>query len=313
MGNRRKLITLFILALVLATIWIPEARSQNLLLNGEQVIQKPDTQTIKEQNIIQQDARGTDKTPLVVEVTNFPKPESEADKIKARYDEDAAQHWWVKSDWWGTVFTGLIFVIGAFQLIVFIFQWRAFKEQAGFMRDTVAEMKSAAVTTQDLASAARDSADTAKETAVRQLRAYITLEKAYFDEPKNVGDSWSIQVVIKNRGQTPAYSCAIKTEYKIMPAQGGNPVFPLSINAQPQPKAYMAPAHQAILRIPCPDLSTHGHTWNDCSRAGYRTYLWGRIDYIDCFEQPRFMTFQMVCPMNQVVGFANCLVGNEAD
>ena len=125
----------------------------------------------------------------------------------------------------------ILIVIGIAQSFIFLLQLGAFFYQAGFMRGTVDEMKLATIATQDLAKAARDSADNAKNTAERQLRAYVTARghaavaappfgnPVKYDTPHKkirAGDKVVIHITMKNTGQTPAKNVHVTSDIKLV-------------------------------------------------------------------------------------------------
>jgi hypothetical protein len=288
---------LLALAFILVTIWIPAAQSKELAASREVL------------------NCGTDVKPCVVKIIppskDIEQSEREQRDAESKRNIDKQQLDFVGQQ---TSYIGNQVLVGWLQLAVFFLQLVAFCFQAIFMSRTLREVREATKVSQDLAKSARDSADIADRTAKNQLKAYMAIDIAHFEPPRDTASPWYIHVAVKNFGQTPASSLIVKTEYKIAPQENGHPVFPLSINAQTHPKAYFAPGHQQTVRIHCPEMGIGGNQkWDEFGHANYKAYLWGRIDYIDCFEEPRFLTFQMLCHFGQVTGFAQCAVGNESN
>ena len=59
-------------------------------------------------------------------------------------------------------------------------------------------------------------------------------------------------------------------------------------------------------------LSNGEFGFTQMSAAGKRVYVWGSVDYMT-FDEHRWLTFQLVCYMGQMLSFGFCEAGNDAD
>jgi hypothetical protein len=69
-----------------------------------------------------------------------------------------------------------------------------------------------------------------RETADRQLRAYIYIEKTNFEH--TVTGDWKIGFRIKNFGQTPAHNVKLTSIVSAVDRNGGNPEIPIPVNVE---------------------------------------------------------------------------------
>jgi hypothetical protein len=168
------------------------------------------------------------------------------------------------------------------------------------------------------ADAARDLVKTAKTTAERQLRAYIFVDDAIFEQfPQGDagfphGMSGYINVSIKNYGQTPAINALIKTDHFIEPEKDKLVIMQFSERAIAHPKVTIAPGHAISLRLIAKAEGYHLAEWAALGQAGKKGYLIGRVDYLDAFGKQQKTTFQMICHFGAMTSFALCENGNDA-
>jgi hypothetical protein len=153
----------------------------------------------------------------------------------------------------------------------------------------------------------------AKKTAEQQLRPYVFVKSASFEELVHYQDIWRIRVVIQNFGLTPAYQVVLKVESEISGPKDASLIIPLSNNALAHPKTSLPPGHQITAGLICAELGVGNMAWRTARVEGRMAYLWGRVDYADAFNHRRFTTFQMVCDFDRVLNFAFCACGNEVD
>lgn len=139
----------------------------------------------------------------------------------------------------------------------------------------------------------------AKETSKRQLRAYLHINTASY-----LGDEERAHLEIKNFGNTPAKKVIIKTEAKFLNAIDKNAVLPFTEEAEIHPPITLPPQKENILNIPV-------------IRKQYSktqvVYVWGKIEYIDSFNERRFTTFQLFTPAGFGSALGYCEAGNDSD
>jgi hypothetical protein len=123
-------------------------------------------------------------------------------------EESAREKAKATEDWWtmvGTVgsaaFAGLLFFVAVGQAALFIWQLRLIKES---QRDTTLAAEAA----NKSAIAAENSVALAKDTAARQVRAYVLISGARLVFG-TLGTMPFGRVEIKNTGQTPAYKVRV--------------------------------------------------------------------------------------------------------
>jgi hypothetical protein len=115
-------------------------------------------------------------------------------------------------------------------------------------------------------------------------------------------------IALKNWGNTPARKGTVKFEFALRDAIQRDPVIPFTDKAETMENLVFAPGHQQVLHINRNEIS-RVERGGGCERAAY---VWGRLDYIDAFDKPRFTTFQVVHTFTEVEEFAVCANGNEA-
>jgi hypothetical protein len=121
-------------------------------------------------------------------------------------------------------------------------------------------------------------------SAMRQLRAYVYLDNAYFEQH---GADWKITYVIKNFGQTPAHKVKVTEAAEVVDWNAGAPIVPVA-------------SYQFNLGVMAPggdffeneaDLKGTA-TLNDLTYGTKAIFLVGRIDYRDIFKKKQWSTFQ---------------------
>jgi hypothetical protein len=152
--------------------------------------------------------------------------------------------------------------------------------------------------------------NTMKETAERQLRAYLFPELAA--SRRVTPAAHFIKIDIKNSGQTPAY------EYQGYIAVG---VFtpgqePATLDLPPEEdfsRGSLGPGCKFELGgreyYMTPEQAA------DVARGAQSVYIYGNVDYRDAFGQLRFTSFRLCSTgeMFQMGRFEACLEGNEAN
>lgn len=173
--------------------------------------QSAQQQTTSSQQAATQEDRGTDNRPLVVKVVSAKETDAKAAQSDKHSDEEAADEHGLKV--WTVVlaaFTGLIFATAAIQAGLFFVQLRLMKQG---IEDATATAKAA----EKSAIATEETVRTMRETAQRQLRAYVFVDSCslvaanadgqIYTPPQTISAASRPVLILhyKNTGQTPAY------------------------------------------------------------------------------------------------------------
>ncbi|CAN7586463.1 hypothetical protein [Phenylobacterium sp. LjRoot164] len=129
----------------------------------------------------------------------------------------------------------------------------------------------------------------ARTNAVRELRAYLSnAVKDQFDIA--VGSHARVVIQIMNTGRTPAYHFLQMAAYNIVPANHPGLDIPLNF-PDGQEGSVLNPGDPSFIDIQLPmPLSEeevaliHGED--------YFLYLWGRVVFVDAFDQPRELRYR---------------------
>ncbi len=164
------------------------------------------------------DQRGTEQVPLAVKILPAQDAKEKADKEdherqeKGKVDEKLAFETQRIADYTDrlALFTIFLFCVAVLQAGLFLWQLRYMRQG---MRDTEVAAKAA----RDSAEATKESVALAKDTAQRQLRAYISVEIRgfQFDRDPNLALVCKANFEIRNDGQTPAYDVRTNVDFRI--------------------------------------------------------------------------------------------------
>lgn len=147
----------------------------------------------------------------------------------------------------------------------------------------------------------------AEDTARRQLRAYVGIEKLESEWGRPQGDLVTT-VRVKNSGQTPAYNVVLRNTVALVSTVGPRTFEEPPENAR-RPMSTLA-AGGATEMLP----KTNELTDRDCAaiRSGIMNlYLYGRIDYTDVFKIAQYTTFRAYFHPGKS-RWRHCDEGNEA-
>lgn len=137
--------------------------------------------------------------------------------------------------------------------------------------------------------ATRDLVGGADEVAKRQLRAYIgILSSAIEVQPTVVGGpiNLSIEVTLRNSGQTPAY----REKGVIFSVIGEPNASPFSFPDVDRPaNSIVAPGADMHLST---GLQINEGVLNALKAGKLKVFVWGRVDYDDAFGDQRFFVFR---------------------
>jgi hypothetical protein len=232
---------------------------------------KPETTQNKEES--KEDQHGTDQVPLIVKVAPSPSayPES-AEQRQASEDKTAEDRWPLRFAGYMTLFTGLLVIVGAGQLIMFFKQLR-------LIRDGMNDAKIAA-------EAARDAAIAAQET-LKSNRAWMCMSQwtgasigNAFIDGVHIGETYGFSIVWENSGRSPALDFNIYTEIKTIGRDDELPTFDVSRGLVQDIRAILGPGKQgASLIKPLP--SDEYHSFKNRER---HVVLYCLVNYRDIFD-----------------------------
>jgi hypothetical protein len=126
----------------------------------------------------------------------------------------------------------------------------------------------------------------AKQTAQRQLSAYIGIEWCQVTTD-NGGATFAVEVQIKNAGQTPAHRVTHRINSGVRVLPDGQLDFAVPFRS---PGILpIAPGMTQILAAPVAIGGPSGISTIGSSRI---IYAWGRVDYFDAFGKPHYLEFR---------------------
>jgi hypothetical protein len=188
---------------------------------------------------------------------------------------------WITHDAAG-FFTLWLVIVGGTQIGLFYWQLRLIRVAAD-------DAKKAGIAAGRAATATESAVELTRQTAERQLRAYVVITSA---EPSfdGAGDL-TVTIKITNCGQTPAYNVTASRDIRILDFP--NPQFspipetrtPRFTLAKDQPME-IAPVLRNVAGI-----SDIGALFD----AGRAVYIFGEVIYEDIFKKRRRMPFHMIC------------------
>jgi hypothetical protein len=259
--------------------------------------------------------RGSDKSPIVVEVL----PTAEAQQKTADNEANGLDK--SSADWWMVRLTGAIVFLGCIQTVVFWVQARRLKQTIDKMEEISRQQTSdvqASITQATRAATAmertaesmaasvkfvretveinREIADRQELVAELQSRAYLTI---VFEgvAPQNIetGFRFEPRVRIENRGNTPAHTIRFAAFADVIP-------FPLPDDFRfslptelPGHSATIGPGLHKIVSAVVPKLYPAAEANQIASGEGQRIIAWGIVKYQDAFDIERFLRFGLTC------------------
>jgi hypothetical protein len=130
----------------------------------------------------------------------------------------------------------------------------------------------------------------AQETAQRQLRAYLTVESGGVVLLNNATQI-NASIIFKNTGQTPAYGVMTWASVGIKSMNAANPF-------ASAPAIAARSGHAKSIAGPGQNVNIGTTTYITAADLAAVTasqsaiFFWGRVDYVDSFENPRFSVFK---------------------
>jgi hypothetical protein len=200
---------------------------------------------------------------------------SKQDTSKASTDERIAEY-----TWWLAVLTGgLVFVALG---------------QGVFIARSDKTARLAANAAERAAKATENSVDLARDTAKRQLRAYVTVNGVIRtkDPGKLNGEGFAVLVDVKNSGQTPASDLLVWANIEIRE-------FPLvtclPLHCLENPTRVILPPDTKNLAFPTFDRDLTTIEENAILKNHTAVYVYGEIEYLDVFGNRHLTQFRFRC------------------
>jgi hypothetical protein len=211
---------------------------------------------------------------------------SDTAKENASHPSERGYWDWVTHDAAG-FFTLWLVIVGGAQIGLFYWQLRLIRVAAD-------DAKRAGIAAERAADATAASVDLARDTAKRQLRAYVTVNGVI--RTKDPGDlsgkGFAVLVDIKNNGQTPASDSLqwARIEIREFPL-----VTPLPIHCLENPTRGILPPEAKNLAFPTftRDLTTIEE--NAILANHTAVYVYGEIEYLDVFGDRHLTQFRFRC------------------
>jgi hypothetical protein len=152
-----------------------------------------------------------------------------------------------------------------------------------------------------------------RDTAARQLRAYVSVE--IVNNPSLDAAFIEARFVAKNRGQTPAYNVTqwVGADVVVLPASENQFSPPASIEGSS--RRHLAPDAEVSIHSRI-DISIPDEHKQLIRSGVMRIFMWGRVDYVDAFGVPRHTSFRVMYgdPGSVRTGTVTwCENGNDAD
>ncbi|MCJ2070512.1 hypothetical protein MKK75_17210 [Methylobacterium sp. J-030] len=127
----------------------------------------------------------------------------------------------------------------------------------------------------------------ADQTAERQLRAYLGLDKGGF---RNDADFAQYEVGFRNFGTTPANNVRIRLDSDLRDADDDRP---FTIGPEFQSYGPLSPT-QVTVALADEDRSFDTAEWSSIYGGSKRLYVFGEVLYEDCFNRTRSLKFRLM-------------------
>lgn len=164
-------------------------------------------------------------------------------------------------------------------------QFALFWWQLSMMRRGVEDAETMAEAAKKSADAANLTAQIMKDTAERQLRAYVSIKEGwvFFDQDSTL---LRTAIMIENCGQSPAYNFKIWSDCVVAPSEG----FAFEIPEEdPRPSSIVGPNGVCAINLERPITALE----ITAIASGIKSiYVFGKIDYEDCFGTSRYHIFR---------------------
>ena len=238
------------------------------------------------------DLRGTMASPLVIETVKS------AEDTREKQQEAKYRNLDSSSGRWVMLLTAGMLVVAAVQAWFFLIQLRV-------MSRSLKVAESAAL-------AADRTVETMQDTTRRQLRAYVSIDRAWIEFPEP-GVS-NVTVVIKNAGQTPAHDLHQWIHQWIEK-------YPLKVQLPTPPDGFAMSAsllgagatHNMCIEHPQPIIKLP--FLDQIGTPEATIYVYGEVTYKDVFGEQHFVRYRLMYggPHKPPLGILSpCEEGNEA-
>jgi hypothetical protein len=179
---------------------------------------------------------------------------------------------------------GLVFV-GAFQVGLFWVQLKIIGE-------SLTDAKIAADAAKRAAKATEDAVELSRDTAQRQLRAYVIAGPSGVRYEDLLKDRIVVEVTIRNTGQTPAREMTVVSRTCVLAYPLEMP-FDFTLVSGPDPSHSTLGKDQTLLHESDADAILTGDEMLRVTNpeGGFRVYTYGTIDYRDVFDVPQHTNF----------------------
>ena len=134
---------------------------------------------------------------------------------------------------------------------------------------------------------------TSKANAQLQLRAYIVADAKGVSIHGPENEVWvSVQIIIKNTGQTPAHDLRIVSKTELLRHPIEMP-FDFTLISGPDPSAAVLGADEPTESESRPEKPFDGNEMMVAMEpeSGARIYTWGTVTYLDVFGRPHYTNF----------------------
>lgn len=216
----------------------------------------PQAETKNSQQSAEEDKRGTDEAPPVVEMNPSNDTDETTERQRATEDKKAFNDQMVA---YATVALAVI------TLGLAIFTWRLWNATSNLVRN-------------------------AEITSEKQLRAYLLVKRAY--AKRKAEGVFMATVELQNFGQTPAYDVSEWISIRGFDKGEDALIFPKPPPEFQKSKGITAPGNFTIFHIPLFDkMSPAKETALHSGDAAI--YVWGEVSYRDAFDRMRITKYRM--------------------
>lgn len=231
---------------------------------------------------------GEPSLPIVQELGERPAPNQLCEGGESDRTSDLCAQWkaadaakesadWARRTFWHDVFGS---VVGMLTLIVA-------SAAAYYAREAARHTQAGATEAQRSATAAVRSVEVSEDTAKKQLRAYLCVEESVFLQEETL-KFFSVQIIVKNYGQTPAYAVCIRAKAKTigeMKLDSFDRSVEIDNSTEPTilgPGGRCAKSIKTILE---------DEELNEILIGTCHAMIVGTIHYIDIYQKPQFVEF----------------------
>jgi len=213
-----------------------------------------------------------------------PKTADQSDQAKAP-DADLTGSTWLTKDASG-FFTFALVWVGGIQAWFFWVQLR-------LIRASLVDAKTAAGAAERAATATENAVELSRQTAERQLRAYVHIVGKDFLIQGDEHERFVNQFSVVNSGQTPAYKLKIDSVVQVLPRPLPENFAFAFIPEGKNRSMMMVGSGRSVGHDSLADAILSDDQLILIMRAdsGVRLYSYGTVRYEDCFGHPRFTNF----------------------